>query len=102
MHMHLHTGWRRSRRIETFDSLFDRDEVLRKISHRKCVELIIGRDACTFKPAAELTQNICDTARHTVLNFKNLTLEQSFGDEIFFWLFLRSVRLLCTYCRYEE
>src|ERR1044072_415534 len=100
--MHLHTGSRRSRRIETFDSLFDRREVLRKVSHRKCFELIIGRDACTLKPTAELTQNTCDTGRLTVLNVKNLTLELSFCDEVVFWLFRRRVRLLCKYRRYDD
>src|SRR5687768_3701099 len=100
--MHLNTGSWGSRRIETFDSLFDRHQVLWKVSHRKCVELIIGRDACTFKPTAELTQDICDTRRLTVLNLENLTLELSFGDEIFFWLFRRSGRLLGKHCRYND
>src|SRR6185503_20320243 len=100
--MHLHTGWRRGRCIETFDSLFDGRDVLWKISDRKGIELIIGRDACTLKPTAELTQNICETARLTVLNLKNLTLELSFGDEVVFWLLRRSARLLCNYCRYDH
>src|SRR5688500_8279087 len=100
MHVHLHAGWGRSRRVEAFDSLFDRREVLRKVSHRKRVELIIGRDACAFKPTAELTQNIRDTRRLTILDFKNLTLELSFGNEVVFWLFRRSARLLCKYCRH--
>src|ERR1044072_3306878 len=101
--MHLNTGWRRSWCVETFDSFFDRSEVLWKVSHRNCFELIIGRDACTFKPTAELTQNTCDTGRLTVLNVKNLTLELPFSDEIFFWLVLRSVVLfLCEYCRYHD
>src|ERR1041384_1569068 len=102
MHMHLNTGSRRSRRVETFDSLFDSREVLWKVSHRNCFELIIGRDACTFKPTAELTQNTCKTARLTVLNVKNLTHELSFSDEVVLCAVVPSVWLLCKYGRRDD
>src|SRR5690349_1862041 len=107
MHPQLDIRLRRLRRIEPLQRLFDRSDVLWKIAHRNCPELIAVPNLGPFEAASQRRHCSDQKAWFAILNFKYLSLEPSKVDvvgrpRLSFWCRGGCLSLLSERSRYER